>query len=194
MLFRTGRWTRGLCCFRLVYVVVDVFIAGFPGWGRREAAGHSFAAWGRRQAVRRDGRSGSIRGGGLADIGGHDLRTTRADRIPVCHAAREPCRRARRFACFRGGFGSRQLHQERPGQTRYLWPGCAYSNTYISRWWRESTPCRSCRHGRGRRCSDTPKAPTGRSSPRRTCSRARAAPRRGPWVAAYCAWCLRSEG
>ena len=27
-------------------VVVDVFSAGFPGWGRQEAAGHSFAALG----------------------------------------------------------------------------------------------------------------------------------------------------
>ena len=64
------------------WVVVDVFIAGFPGWGRRK--GLAVIASPRVGGLKRfagDGRSGSIRGGGLAGIGVMTC-TTRADRIP----------------------------------------------------------------------------------------------------------------
>jgi hypothetical protein len=76
----SGRGDRkGLCCFRVCSVgVVVVFRAGFPGAGQaNRAAGHSFATCGWHEAVRRDGRSGSIRGSDLAGFGGHDLHDPR---------------------------------------------------------------------------------------------------------------------
>jgi hypothetical protein len=86
---------KGLCGFRVLFGwwVVVVFRAGFPGAGQAErAAGHSFATCWWHEAVRRDGRSGSIRGATSPDWGVMTW-AIRADREPCAHAAGgERCR------------------------------------------------------------------------------------------------------
>ena len=67
-------------------------LRGFPGWGRREAAGHSFAAMcGMKRFAGTVGRGQSE--GAASPVSGVMTCTTRADRELCAHAARgERCR------------------------------------------------------------------------------------------------------